>query len=233
MTSGASRAIATAAAACTRAARRATPGTRTGSPSRSGSPRSRPRAFSADGRARTQWPGHEYDLLARNCNHGATLCEPRRASCRRRVAGEPLRGTRRRAVAAVTYARDQTNKAIADISSAASAAWESLTGGATSNDYGASAAANGEGGSAGGAHARVARPRRRHHAGVDRRRATPRLRMRRGPRSSAARDSPSDWMYSTYLYFFTQEGIPAPSVVECEERTTIGGDVVPESFVDR
>ena len=77
---------------------------------------------------RTQWPGHEYDLLARNCNHFcATLCE------KLGVMPPPqwvnrFAGHADATVAAVTYARDQTNKAIADISSAASAAWESLTG---------------------------------------------------------------------------------------------------------
>jgi hypothetical protein len=99
---------------------------------------------------RTQWPGHEYDLLARNCNHFcATLCE------KLGVMPPPqwvnrFAGHADATVAAVTYARDQTNKAIADISSAASAAWESLTGVSTSVDDGASAAANGEGGSRGG-----------------------------------------------------------------------------------
>ena len=99
---------------------------------------------------RTQWPGHEYDLLARNCNHFcATLCE------KLGVMPPPqwvnrFAGHADATVTAVTYARDQTNKAIADISSAASAAWESLTGVSTSVDDGASAAANGEGGSRGG-----------------------------------------------------------------------------------
>ena len=93
---------------------------------------------------RTQWPGHEYDLLARNCNHFcATLCE------KLGVMPPPqwvnrFAGHADATVTAVTYARDQTNKAIADISSAASAAWESLTGIGRSNDERAGPAANGE-----------------------------------------------------------------------------------------
>ena len=72
---------------------------------------------------RLSWPGHEYDLLARNCNHFcAALCE------KLGVMPPPqwvnrFAGHADATVAAVTYARDQTNKAFAEISSAASAAW--------------------------------------------------------------------------------------------------------------
>ena len=93
---------------------------------------------------RTQWPGHEYDLLARNCNHFcATLCEKLGVMAPPQWVNR-FAGHADATVTAVTYARDQTNKAIADISSAASAAWESLTGIGRSNDERAGPAANGE-----------------------------------------------------------------------------------------
>ena len=99
---------------------------------------------------RAQWPGHEYDLLARNCNHFcATLCEKLGVMAPPQWVNR-FAGHADATVAAVTYARDQTNKAIADISSAASAAWESLTGVGRSNGDGAGAAASGEEVSRGG-----------------------------------------------------------------------------------
>ena len=71
---------------------------------------------------RLSWPGHEYDLLARNCNHFcAALCE------KLGVMPPPqwvnrFAGHADATVAAVTYARDQTRMVVEEIGLAATAA---------------------------------------------------------------------------------------------------------------
>ena len=105
----------------------------------------------------TQWPGHQYELLSRNCNHFcAELCE------RLNVMAPPtwvnrFAGHADATVTAVNYARDQTNKAMAEISSACSNAWEGLMAAgrgsqqdlrAAGGDAKERAPANAEGGSA-------------------------------------------------------------------------------------
>eukprot|EP00230_Micromonas_polaris_P003365 CAMPEP_0119211584 /NCGR_PEP_ID=MMETSP1327-20130426/3042_1 /TAXON_ID=38833 /ORGANISM="Micromonas pusilla, Strain RCC2306" /LENGTH=185 /DNA_ID=CAMNT_0007208721 /DNA_START=88 /DNA_END=642 /DNA_ORIENTATION=- len=76
----------------------------------------------------TQWPGHQYELLSRNCNH---FCQE---LCLRLGVEAPPHWVNRFAsnadatVTAVTYARDQTHRAMAEITSAATAAWEGLVG---------------------------------------------------------------------------------------------------------